>query len=211
MRWRWVGDRALLRTFEEASVPDANRTAVACARSLVALGATEVEDVVPGARSVLVVLRPGVTPPRAVTALLDGDAWTSEAGLAGRSIDIPVRYGGADGPDLADVARIAGITEEDVVSVHSAAGYVVGFVGFSPGFAYLLGLDDRIAVPRLETPRARVAPGSVGIGGSYTGVYPRATAGGWRLIGRSDVELFDPNREPPSLLGPGDRVRFLPR
>jgi KipI family sensor histidine kinase inhibitor len=109
------------------------------------------------------------------------------------------------------VARASGLAHEEVVAVHSAVEYVVGFMGFSPGFAYLLGLDERIAVPRNPTPRPRVAAGSIGIGDAYTGVYPRATAGGWRLIGRTDVELFDPGRDPPALLQPGDRVRFVPR
>jgi KipI family sensor histidine kinase inhibitor len=122
-----------------------------------------------------------------------------------------VRYGGFDGPDLPAVARIAAMTEEGVVRAHCASTYVVGFIGFSPGFPYLLGLNERLVTPRLDTPRPRVEPGSVGLGGAYTGVYPRATPGGWRLIGRTDVELFDPDRKPPSLLKPGDRVRFVRR
>lgn len=210
-RWRWVGDRALLRTFEDDSITHANRSAVACARWLTALGATEIEDVVPGARSVLVILRPGADPPAGAIELFDQDTpWATDP-AEGRLIEIHARYGGDDGPDLADVAALTGMTYEQVVAAHASAEYVVGFVGFSPGFAYLLGLDERIAVPRLETPRARVAPGSIGIGGAYTGVYPRPTAGGWRLIGRADVELFDQGRDPPALLAPGDRVRFLPR
>jgi len=207
--WRWVGDRALLRTFD-GEIADANRTALACGRAVTAVASSAVEDVVPGARSLLVILRPGAEPPSAVTELLEHESWSAD-NVEGRTLEIPVRYGGYDGPDLASVARVAGLTEEAVVRAHSAPVYVVGFIGFSPGFPYLLGMNERLATPRLDSPRPRVEPGSVGIGGAYTGVYPRATAGGWRLIGRTYVELFDPDRRPPSLLKPGDRVRFVRR
>ena len=120
-----------------------------------------------------------------------------------------MRYGGDDGPDLVEVARLHDMTEDEVVRLHSDASYVVGFTGFSPGFPYLFGMPSLLATPRLATPRTRIPKGSVGIGGSYTGIYPQATAGGWRLIGRTGVELFDPTRDPPALLPPGAGVRFL--
>jgi KipI family sensor histidine kinase inhibitor len=123
-------------------------------------------------------------------------------------IEIPVRYGGPDGPDLAYVAARAGMSEAEVVARHTAAEYVVYFLGFRPGFAYLGGLDPRLATPRRAHPRPRVAPGSVGIGGEQTAVYPLASPGGWQLIGRTRLRLFDPNRTPPTLLMPGDVVRF---
>jgi len=207
---RLVGDRALLRTFDDPDVVAANVSALACCAALRALDDHAVEDVVPGARSVLVVLRRGLEPPDAVLDALARDHIAAGAGSA-RVRDIPVSYGGDAGPDLADVARLAGLTEIDLIDAHAAPTYVVGFIGFSPGFPYLLGLDPRLHAARLETPRVRVQPGSVGIGGSYTGIYPSATPGGWHLIGRTDVELFDPLREPPALLAPGDRVRFVPR
>ena len=210
LRWRWVGDRAMVRTFDDPDIADANRAAVACARALSAIDAVNVEDVVPGARSVLVVLRPGATPANEITSVLDRDRWDPDDASAGRTIEIPARYGGDDGPDLAEVAHIAGMAEDEAVAAHASVTYAVGFVGFSPGFAYLLGLDRRLVSPRLDTPRGRVPPGSIGIGGAYTGIYPRPTPGGWRLIGRTDVELFDPARERPALLAPGDRVRFRP-
>lgn len=200
----------MIRTFD-GPITEANRAAIACAGEVAALGVGAVEDVVPGARSVLVVVRAGLELHPGVRAVLDRDDFPIEEWVGRRTVEVPVRYGGDDGPDLADVARRAGMSEDEVVGVHSSADYVVGFVGFSPGFAYLLGLDERIAVPRLDTPRPRVPPGSVGIGGAYTGVYPRATPGGWQLIGRTDIELFDPGRDPPALLRPGDRVRFVPR
>ena len=123
---------------------------------------------------------------------------------------IPVAYGGQGGPDLPDVARQAGLDPADVVRRHHEATYRVGAIGFAPGFAYLTGLPPDLATPRRATPRVRVPVGSVGIGGAQTGVYTCPTPGGWSLIGRTDLRLFDPEREPPALLAVGDRVRFEP-
>jgi KipI family sensor histidine kinase inhibitor len=127
-----------------------------------------------------------------------------------RTVEIPVVYGGADGPDLEAVAALTGHTAEQVVAIHSGAEYLVYFLGFSPGFPYLGGLPESIAAPRLETPRRRVPAGSVAIGGRQTGVYPMASPGGWRIIGRTPARLFQPEADPPVLLRMGDRVRFVP-
>jgi KipI family sensor histidine kinase inhibitor len=127
-----------------------------------------------------------------------------------RHIEIPVRYGGEFGPDLADVARHAGLTERRVVELHAAAEYLVYFVGFATCFPYLGGLPPELATPRLPAPRKHVPAGSVAIGGAQAGVYPLASPGGWRLIGRTGVKLFDPAASPPPLLRMGDRVRFVP-
>jgi len=125
-----------------------------------------------------------------------------------RSFEIPVRYGGPYGPDLAEVARATGLDQDEVVAQHAGAAYEVRFVGFSPGFPYLAGLPDRLHTPRRETPRGRVHAGSVAIAGAQAGVYPVASPGGWNVIGRTDFVLFDPARAKPSTLAPGDRVRF---
>jgi KipI family sensor histidine kinase inhibitor len=127
----------------------------------------------------------------------------------GRLVEIPVRYGGEDGPDLDDVAANAGLSAGEAVARHVAAEYRVAMLGFAAGFPYLLGMDDSLSMPRLDTPRTRVAAGSVGIGGAQTGIYPRQGPGGWRIIGRTAMGLFDPVRTPPTLLSPGDRVRFI--
>jgi KipI family sensor histidine kinase inhibitor len=119
-------------------------------------------------------------------------------------VEVPVRY---DGVDVAEVARLTGV--DDVVALHTAAEYTVGFIGFAPGFAYLLGGDERLTVPRLDQPRERVHGGSVAIAGPYSAVYPRTSPGGWRLLGTTELVLFDPARERPALLEPGDRVRFV--
>lgn len=128
----------------------------------------------------------------------------------GRLVEVPVHYGGAEGPDIEGVARHTGLSVEALIERHSAVEYTVYFLGFQPGFAYLGGLDPALATPRRKEPRLHVPAGSVGIGGEQTGVYPTSSPGGWQLIGRTAEVLFDPNRERPSLLEPGDRVRFVP-
>jgi 5-oxoprolinase (ATP-hydrolysing) subunit B len=126
-----------------------------------------------------------------------------------RLVEIPVVYGGDAGPDIGDVAERAGVSEREVLELHAAGEYVVMFLGFLPGFAYLGGLDGRLSTPRRRVPRVSVVAGSVGIGGELTGVYPVASPGGWNVIGRTDVVLFDALRARAALLGPGDRVRFV--
>jgi KipI family sensor histidine kinase inhibitor len=127
-----------------------------------------------------------------------------------RMVEIPVVYGGEYGPDLEQVAALTGRAAEEVVTIHAGAEYLVYFLGFSPGFPYLGGMPESIAAPRLESPRRSVPAGSVAIGGRQTGVYPMASPGGWRIIGRTSLRLFDPAADPPVLLRMGDHVRFVP-
>jgi 5-oxoprolinase (ATP-hydrolysing) subunit B len=126
-----------------------------------------------------------------------------------RSFVVPVRYGGADGPDLAEVASATGLGEGEVVAAHAAAVYRVAFLGFSPGFPYLTGLPAGLTTARRAAPRRLVPAGSVAIAGTQAGIYPLASPGGWNLIGRTDLALFDAERNPPALLAPGDLVRFV--
>jgi len=126
-----------------------------------------------------------------------------------RTYDIPVRYGGEHGPDLAEVARATGLRETEVVALHAGAKYDVRFVGFSPGFPYLAGLPERLRTPRREAPRGNVPAGSVAIAGAQAGIYPFDSPGGWNIIGHTDFVLFDPTRKAAATLAPGDRVRFL--
>ncbi len=132
-----------------------------------------------------------------------------ESPVEATTIEIPVVYGGNRGRDLSAVAAHAGITEDEAIARHASAEYTVAMLGFAPGFPYLTGLDASLAMPRLDTPRTRVEAGSVGIGGSQTGIYPDAGPGGWRLIGCTPQRLFDAHRDPACLLQPGDRVRFV--
>ena len=125
-----------------------------------------------------------------------------------REIIIPTCYGGEHGPDLDAVAKHAHLSPDEAIARHAAAEYTVAMLGFAPGFPYLLGLDAALHVPRRANPRTRVPAGSIAIGGAQTGIYPRELPGGWHLIGRTPLTLFDPERDPPCLLAPGDRVRF---
>lgn len=127
----------------------------------------------------------------------------------GPTIEVPLVYGGPAGPDLATVARHAGLSVEEVVRRHAAPLYTVCFMGFQPGFAYLGDLDPGLVTPRRDEPRRSVPAGSAGIGGRQTGIYPLASPGGWQIIGRTAQVLFDPARDPPALLAPGCRVRFV--
>ena len=127
----------------------------------------------------------------------------------GRQIDIPACYGGAFGPDLDALADAVGLSSGEVIALHTGSTYHVHMLGFVPGFAYLGGLDARIAMPRRETPRAHVPAGSVAIAGQQTGIYPLDTPGGWHIIGRTPLQLFKPDSSPPSLLNAGDQVRFV--
>ncbi|WP_079508782.1 5-oxoprolinase subunit PxpB [Mesobacillus jeotgali] len=127
-----------------------------------------------------------------------------------RVVEIPVCYGGELGPDIEFVARHNNLAAEEVIHLHSNGEYIVYMIGFAPGFPYIGGMSEKIATPRKETPRLKIPPRSVGIAGKQTGVYPIETPGGWQLIGRTPLELFRPEEDPPTLLRPGDRIRFKP-
>ncbi|PLT33751.1 5-oxoprolinase subunit PxpB [Bacillus sp. V5-8f] len=127
-----------------------------------------------------------------------------------RVVEIPVCYGGEFGPDLDHVATINGLTAEEVIDIHSSGDYLVYMIGFAPGFPYVGGMPEKIAAPRRESPRLKIPAGSVGIAGKQTGVYPIETPGGWQLIGRTPLDLFQPEVEPPSLLRAGDKIKFKP-
>lgn len=207
-----LGDAAVQVLLSEASVPDAavNQQALALAALLRDAGLASVADVVPAYASVTLHLAPGAR----LSALLDAlPPLLREAGGAastvGRLIEVPVRYGGEDGADLDALAQLLGLTPAELVARHVAPVYRVAMLGFRPGFPYLLGLDPRLAAPRRASPRARVPAGSVGIAGLQTGIYPDAAPGGWQLIGRTALTLFDPRRDPPALFAPGDQLRFV--
>jgi KipI family sensor histidine kinase inhibitor len=160
-------------------------------------------DVVPAARTVLF---DGVPDREALAAEIR--SWPLDIGFVERGdpVELPTSY---DGADLADVARRWDMTTAEVAATHRATDFVVAFCGFAPGFGYCTGLPERLAVPRLDTPRTRVPAGSVGLADAFTGVYPLASPGGWRIIGTTSAVLWDTEREPPALLAPGTRVRFV--
>jgi KipI family sensor histidine kinase inhibitor len=170
-------------------------------------GAPGVTELVAGARTLLVRFDATRTSPVELRRLAGTAAVDPSSAPAGDLVEIEVRY---DGPDLEQVARDADLTADEVVARHSSAEYRVAFCGFAPGFAYLTGLDAALQQPRLREPRTRVPAGAVGIAGEFTGVYPRASPGGWRLLGTTDAPLWRTDRTPPALLTPGARVRFRP-
>ena len=199
MRLLPYGVRGLL--VEVGSVTEA-ASLYAAARSA-HLGVT---DLVPAARTVLF---DGVEDLDALERWLRSAELTGSGGTpasTGKVVELPTVY---DGDDLDDVARLWGQTRAEVVATHTSTQLVVAFCGFSPGFAYCTGLPKELSVPRLDSPRARVPAGSVGLAGEFTGVYPRSSPGGWRLLGRTDVTLWDADAAEPALLSPGTRVRFV--
>jgi inhibitor of KinA len=205
-----AGDSAIVVEFDERIDPVVNASAIALAEAIEAAHLAGVRDVVPTYRSVAIYFDPLRTASDALMSLVEREAARGPAALTGAPtpVRIPVSYGGECGPDLAAVAAFAHASEADVIRMHTAATYRVFMLGFVPGFAYLGVVDPRIAMPRHPTPRVRVPPGSVGIAGVQTGVYPAETPGGWQLIGRTPSKPFDTDRAEPFLMKPGDAVQF---
>ena len=208
-----LGDSALVVSFGDAIDEETHARVLTFVDQLEAAPLPEVVDCVPAYASVTIHYRPGATGydgmESAVRTLASRSAAGDSAGTH-NDVTIPVCYGDEFGPDLDFVARHNELTSDEVVRLHSSASYVVYMIGFAPGFPYLGGLPDKLATPRLEEPRAVVPQGSVGIAGAQTGVYPIATPGGWRIIGRTPLRLFDATAPDPSLLHAGDRVSFRP-
>lgn len=201
-----ASDHSLLVSFGDRIAPEIHLRVRNFAHSFRAPG---VRNLHPAYASVLVTFDPLSITHAELSAMIRAALAQNVPAAGTRLVEIPVRYGGDFGPDLADVARLNGLTPERVIEIHSSAEYLVYFVGFSPGFPYLGGLPESIATPRLEAPRKSVPAGSVAIGGNQAGVYPTASPGGWRIIGRTPLELFRADRTPPALLEMGDRVRFV--
>ena len=207
---RAAGDAALLLELESVIDPEVNARAVAIAHALRAACMPGVRDVVPAFHSVAVYLDPLTADVPAVESVLRQPVTAATDAPRFKTTDVPVAYGGDFGPDLPDVAAFAGLAQDEVVRLHAGRPYRVYMLGFLPGFPYLGTVDERIAAPRRGVPRTRVPAGSVGIASRQTGIYPRDSPGGWQIIGRTDVRLFDPARTPATLLAPGDTVRFVP-
>jgi inhibitor of KinA len=210
---RLSGDTLLLVEWERAIDPAINRRVIGLANRLRARLEGRVRDIVPAYCSLGVHFDPLTTDLAALQQLIEKEFEVdapSESQQSRPVIEIGVHYGGDDGPDLRSVAEWGHCSPEEVIEWHTARTYRVYMLGFVPGFAYMGRVDERIAAPRRRVPRDRVPRGSVGIAGEQTGVYPIATPGGWQLIGRTSAVMFDANRELPSLLQPGDEVRFVP-
>jgi inhibitor of KinA len=207
-----AGDRALVIELGDEISPEINHRVRATVAALKKRPVVGMEELVPSYRSILLYYNPLVSDFRR----LEREIWDVLGNLVvGRSIEektivIPVCYGGEYGPDLDEVARLVGLSRAEVIKIHSSSSYYVYMLGFTPGFPYLGGLNPRLFVSRLESPRGKIPAGSVGLAGKQTGVYPIESPGGWRLIGRTPLRLFDPLREPPVLINAGNYVRFQP-
>ncbi len=213
-----LAEDALLLRFGDSIDPRVNSQVHAAAARLRAAHLAEVGEIAPSYASLLLRFDPlawsdaGGTPHARLLAAIDpvlhGMEIDSARGPQARVVEIPVCYGGEFGPDLSDIAKHVRLDAQEFAARHAAAEYTVAMLGFAPGFPYLIGLDPALHAPRRTSPRTRVPAGSVAIGGAQTGIYPRELPGGWQIIGRTPSVLFDPRRESPCLLAPGDRVRF---
>jgi KipI family sensor histidine kinase inhibitor len=207
---RDAGDSAILLELEPIIDPDVNARAIAIAMAIRDQHLAGVRDVVPTYRSVAVHFDPLTCDVDFLRSAMRAAAVAPPVAAPGSLVEVPVFYGGEDGPDLDEVAAFAKVPGKTVVDRHSGLEYRVFMLGFLPGFAYMGIVDESIAAPRKATPRTRIPSGSVGIAGRQTGVYPRQSPGGWQLIGRTPLDVFNPAREPAALFQAGDRVRFVP-
>ena len=209
-----VGDSAIAVEFGDIIDIRVNNLVYSLAE-LISKDLNWIRDVVPTYRSLLILYDPLLIDHSQVTDYLESltSKTVSRSEILSkppRIYKLPVKYGGDFGPDLGTVAKKCGLSEGQVVNLHSGIDYRVFMLGFAPGFPYLGGMDDRLFCPRLKTPRLKVLAGSVGIAESQTGVYPNDSPGGWQIIGRTPISLFDANQDPPCLIQPGGYVRFVP-
>jgi len=205
------GDRALFVEFGDTIDPELNRRVKQLMLTIQGAELPELVEMVPTYRSLLVYYDPHLTSPEELRAKLKILTEKSEAGEFPnpKVTEIPTAYGGEYGCDLEFVAEYNGLSPEEIIRFHAGKAYLIYMLGFIPGFAYLGGVSPRIATPRLPTPRAKILAGSVGIAGNQTGIYPAESPGGWRVIGRTPIELFNPEKEPPALLQMGNYVKFV--
>ena len=206
-----AGDSSILLQFGNTIDPAINRKIAATVQLMREQHINGVTDVIPAFCSLLINYDPRVISyeqiKRRMEALVKIDVTAGDTRK--RVFEIPVCYGGEYGPDIQNIADHAGLSVEEVIQIHTSRDYLIYMLGFLPGFTYLGGLDERIHTPRLANPRIRIPAGSVGIGGSQTGIYPMDSPGGWQLMGMTPVKTYDPDREVPMLVEAGDYIRFV--
>jgi KipI family sensor histidine kinase inhibitor len=207
-----AGDASLLVEFGKEINPDINRKIAATVQLMREQHIEGVVDVIPSFCALLINYDPRVIGYEEIKSRIkDLLRLEIKAGEERKKVfEIPVCYGGEFGPDIATIAEHAGLSEQEVIELHSSRDYLIYMLGFLPGFCYLGGLDERIFTPRLASPRLKIDAGSVGIGGSQTGIYPLDSPGGWQLMGKTPVKTYDPDREVPILFEAGNYIRFVP-
>lgn len=207
-----AGDSALLIEFEQKIAPEINAQITAFVHLLKEQHIEGVTDLIPAFASLLINYDPRVIGYKDLKARIEEllKIEVSEEASEARVFEIPVCYGGEYGPDIANIAENAGLSEQEVINIHCSKDYLIYMLGFLPGFVYLGGLDERIHTPRLANPRISIPAGSVGIAASQTGIYPLNSPGGWQLLGMTPVKTYDPERETPILVEAGDYIRFVP-
>ena len=201
MNTHFVGDSALLMDTQDA------RTAQQLRRAILKQSLRGIRELVPAYNSLLLEFDPLEFDVTNFIRLLPKFIHAKQTSITAREYDIAVTY---DGEDLREIARITGLDIDEVIDRHRSAIYTVAFLGFAPGFPYLTGLDPKLQVPRMKSPRTKVSTGAVAIADEFSSIYPQSTPGGWRILGHTDIVLFDPEHAPPALLAPGDKVRFRP-
>ena len=207
-----AGDSSILIQFGNAIDPDINAKIAATVQLMKEQHIEGVVDIIPAFCSLLINYDPRVISYDEMKTRMEKILSVEIAAGARKKkvYEIPVCYGGEFGPDLSTIAEHAGLSEQEVINIHSSTDYLIYMLGFLPGFTYLGGLDERIHTPRLANPRIRIPAGSVGIGGSQTGIYPMDSPGGWQLMGMTPVKTYDPDREVPILVEAGEYIRFIP-
>jgi len=209
---RLMGDSGLLFEFGDVIAPEINQKVRLITKALEQQMPPGVNEVMPTYRSILMIYDPIKTNPKTLARHLD-DLKNQLEGLKlslPRTVEIPVCYGGEYGPELPFIAEHTGLNEKEIIKIHSDPEYQIFMIGFTPGFPFLGGMDERLTTPRLKTPRTQVPAGSVGIANNQTGMYPVDSPGGWQLIGRTPLRLFSPENKNPFLYAAGDRIRFKP-
>jgi KipI family sensor histidine kinase inhibitor len=206
------GDSSLLVEFGDEICPEINQKISATVQLLKKQQVEGVVDLIPAFCSLLINYDPRVISFEEISQRVQGILKVDvKAGTRKKKVyEIPVCYGGAYGPDIETIASHAGLSVEEVIRIHASRDYLIYMLGFLPGFCYLGGLDERIHTPRLSNPRIKISAGSVGIGGSQTGIYPLDSPGGWQLMGMTPVKTYDPSRDTPILVEAGDYIRFVP-